>query len=440
MRIPFVLASLRLLVACGGNDSPSLDAPTGNHPEPVVLQGGGIGGGAIDGVVNLYVIDDQTRQPVAGAAVKVGAVDGTTDATGLFVAAGVTGKQDVIVTASGYRSEVWLGANGANMTMDLQAATPTVGQATLSGAITGFQNIPVPAGHAKLALVTYSQDDRLADAANNLKTPSDGNVCVGITTAAACNFSVVSRTGKVSLVALIFDRDLKGTPNDPSDDTQVLVGYASRTGLTVADGVAQTGQDLAILPNAMTTTESVDFGTPPSGLTAALGLVGIELADGSGVLQLPVTAPGATSALVPKLAAFSGAMYRFSGIAQNAATPPTQSFVLRRHQTGSALAAGTWTAPPTDVSITRTHAMWTASPGATLHSLAFTSGATGIVNITSFDGTSSFDLPAAIALPSGTLTATVQALSAPGLDLTSFALDTDREKLTGAASQPAQVD
>ena len=62
MRIAF----LSLLVAsgaCGGNDTASPDSPTGNHPDPMTIAGGGIGGGAIDGVVNLYVIDDATRQP-----------------------------------------------------------------------------------------------------------------------------------------------------------------------------------------------------------------------------------------------------------------------------------------------------------------------------------------------------------------------------------------
>src|SRR5690242_4418442 len=76
------LALLALLAACGGDDSSSPDAPTGNHPDPMVIPGGGISGGAVDGVVNLYVIDDATRMPVSGATVRVGTVDGTTDATG----------------------------------------------------------------------------------------------------------------------------------------------------------------------------------------------------------------------------------------------------------------------------------------------------------------------------------------------------------------------
>src|SRR3954453_9090173 len=141
-------ALLALLAACGGDDSAKPDSPTGNHPDPMVIPGGGIGGGAIDGVVNLYVIDDATRMPIEGAAVRVGTVSGMTDANGLFIANGLTGKQEVVATASGYRSEYWVGANGANMTIDMQRGNPTIPQATLSGSITGFASLPLTTGHA----------------------------------------------------------------------------------------------------------------------------------------------------------------------------------------------------------------------------------------------------------------------------------------------------
>lgn len=40
----FALFALAL-AACSGDDSASVGAPTGNHPEPTVIAGGGIGGG-----------------------------------------------------------------------------------------------------------------------------------------------------------------------------------------------------------------------------------------------------------------------------------------------------------------------------------------------------------------------------------------------------------
>jgi hypothetical protein len=400
----------------------------------MVIPGGGISGGAIDGVVNLYVIDDATRMPIQGATVRVGTIDGTTDATGLFVANGVTGKQDVIVTASGYRSEYWLGANGANMTANLKPANPATPQATLSGSI-DLSAITVATGHAKVAAVTYSQDDLLPDAENNLKTPSNGNVCIEATPTATCTFQVLTRTGKVTLYALIFDYDTKGTMTT-ADDTQTLVAYASRTGVMVSDGVAQTGQDLTVIPMAMTSTVAVDFGTPPSGLTQTLGLVGIELGDGSGVIQLPVTNAMSPSAQVPSLANFSGATYRLSAIAQNTATPPNQAITLHKHLSTTSLAAGEWTPPPTNVMVTRTSASWTNVTGAVIHGVEYDSGATAVLSITSFDGTSSAMIPDIVTIPSGSLAVKVQALAGSGIDLTDLEIDRDRDKLTavGAAN------
>src|SRR5687767_12706648 len=142
-----------VFAACGDDDSTAPDAHTGNHPPPRIIPGGGIGDGAIDGVVNLYVIDDDTNAPISGATVRVGSLDGTTDATGLFVANDVVGPQLIVAKASGHRSEVWLGANGANVTIALQAAIePTPTSATLTGTITGIENITVPQGHVKAAI------------------------------------------------------------------------------------------------------------------------------------------------------------------------------------------------------------------------------------------------------------------------------------------------
>jgi hypothetical protein len=431
MRISALLAVAGLVSACGGDDSSKPDTPTGNHPDPMVIAGGGIGGGAVDGVVNLYVIDDATRMPIEGASVRVGTVSGTTDATGLFIANGLTGKQEVVVTASGYRSEYWVGANGANMTVDLQKGNPALPQATLTGSITGFGALPLTTGHAKVALVTYSQDDLAPDAENNLTTPNNGNVCIVATANTGCNFTLVARAGKIGLIALIFDYDGHGTQTT-ADDTRTLIGYAVRTGVSVTDGVAQANQDLTLIPAGSMSAATADFGTPPSGLTAALGLVGIELGDGSGVFQLPVLSPTATSAQVPALSYFSGAQYRFSGIAQDAAMAPNnQSIVLRRHLASATFTAGTWPAVPAAVTVTRTSASWTNAAGAAIHGVEIDSGSTAILSITSFDGTSSVTMPAEVTLPSGSLTAKVQGLVG-ALDVSDLAIDRDREKITAA--------
>ncbi len=440
MRITTIYLGVGLM-ACGGSDkSSSVDAQTGNDPPPRVIAGGGIGDGAVDGVVNLYVIDDATRLPVSGAAVTIGTLDGTTDATGLFVATGLTGAQTVVVKASGYRSEMWVGANGANMTVDVQLATPaTPPSATIAGTITGIPGITVADGHAKLAVVTYSQTDNLGDAANSIMTANNTNACVVLATT-PCTYTLTSRVGNVSLIGLVFDRDLKGTPDDPSDDTQVLIGYASLTNLTVVAGATMTGQDLALIPSAMVTTETVDFGTPPSGLTTIEGIIGIDLPGGD-VFQLPTPIlSGSLTNMVPSLAALNASGYRLTSVAANStATNAAQSITLHRDLTASTLSAGTWLPLPTDVNVDHATASWTAVPGATVNGLEYDSGATALLNITTFDGSSSVTIPDLELLPSGTLTAKVSAIGAPGLDVTNFSLDADKAKLSEVASLPTQV-
>jgi hypothetical protein len=406
-----------------------------------VIAGGGFGSGAVDGVVNFYAIDDVTRDPIVGASVRIGDIEGTTGDDGLFVAEGedLVGPQQVVVTADGYRSELWFGANGANMTADLKPLDRTIPQATLSGSINGLGDFTVATGHAKVAAVTYSNQDNLDDAENNLKTPSDGNLCIVAATASGpCDFQVLTRTGKVSLLALVFDYDSKGT-TEKTDDTLTLIGYAQRTGIDVADGVDQSGQDLDVIAMSDVVNETVAFGEPPAGLEPSIGIVGIELADGSGVFQLPIANALSMSGPVPKLSVFSGAQYRLTALAQNTAMPPTQSFVIRRHLTSATLDAGMWVAPPTNVSLSRTHASWTPSPDGTVHGVEYLSDTTSVLNISSFDGTSDVDIPDTITLASGTLTGKVSALSAPGIDLTDIELDRDRDKIAGAGVTPAQV-
>ena len=392
--------------------------------EPRVIAGGGIGDGPIAGVVNLYVIDDVTRRPIANATVRVGSVDGVTDSTGLFVAHAVEGPQTIVAKANGYRSEVWVGANGANVTINLgvaNTASPPTG--TITGSINGFAAITVPAGHAKVAVASYSQSDTLGDESNEIEQ-NGGNFCFGTT---ACNFTLKSRTGKVAVAAALFDQDLKGTPDDPSDDTQTLIGWAVKTGLTVTENGTQTVA-LDIVPAGMLQDVTVSFGTPPSGLSQVVGLVGIETADGTLQMTPMFLTPAGSTVRVPKPEAVSGTAYRLTGFATNGQTNPTTSIVLRRGLTGTALSAGTWLAAPSGTP-TRTGGSWTAPSGATVHGLEYKQGSTRIVNVTVFDGSTQVTLPAMIAVPSGSLTVDLSAIGAPGLDVTSFSLDADRGKL-----------
>ncbi|MGE0551002.1 MAG: hypothetical protein AB7R00_28325 [Kofleriaceae bacterium] len=416
------------------------DDPSGNRPPPRVIPGGGIDDGAIDGVVNVYVIDDTTREPVAGATVQIGELEGTTDTQGLFVAEQLVGAQTVVVKATNYRSEMWVGANGANMTFNLEAsAAPTPPAATLTGQITGFSGISVDDGHAKQALIWYSNTDDIGDPENEIATANNANFCIGMG-ADGCAFSVKTRTGNVALIAAIFDRNLMGTPSVLEDDTQTLIGWASAGGITVAAGVDQSGKDLTMIPGDSTVTETVDFATPPASLPDRAAIVGIDLGQ-DGVFQMPLfRTPEEPSIMVPSLASVSGTGYRLTAIAtDDSKMPKPESIVLRRGFTGTALSAGTWIAPPGNPAVTRTGASWTPSMGATVHSVEYSQGTAKLLNITVFDGSSGVAVPELVALPAGLLIGKISAIGAAGLDTSSFSLDSDRDKLSEVAASSVQI-
>ncbi|HWO17141.1 MAG TPA: carboxypeptidase-like regulatory domain-containing protein [Kofleriaceae bacterium] len=440
MRTPILISMLAAAIcACGNDEELSPDPEDGNRPPPRIIAGGGIGDGPIDGVVNLYVIDDATRAPIPGASVRIGDVDGTTGADGLFVAEGVVGPQTVSVKAGSYRSEVWIGADGANMTLSLVKADPGAAPSgVLQGQIAGFAGLTVPAGHAKDAVIVASQTGDLGDPGNEL--PNTMNSCFVRLAGQDCPFTLTARTGKVALVAAIFDRDLKGTPTVFTDDTVTLIGWATRRGVTVSAGTAPVpGMDLTLLGAGQLQTVSVDFGAPPS-LQAVAGLVGLDLGD-EGVLQLPtVVTKAASSLLVPRLEAVSASGYRLTGIATEGQPVTQQSVVLRKGQTGTQLSAGAWLAIPAGVTADRAGASWTPVAGATVHSVEYKSGATRVLNVTVLDGSSRVTVPSLIALPTGSLSIAVNAIGAPGLDVTSFSLDADEDKLVQVGGRTVQLD
>ncbi|HEY5925288.1 MAG TPA: hypothetical protein VIV11_26575 [Kofleriaceae bacterium] len=432
------------IAACGDDSQVTPDTQTGNHPPPRVIPGGGIGDGPIDGVVNLYVIDDATRSPISGATVRVGDLEGTTDSTGLFIAEGLVGPQTVLVKASGMRSEMWIGGNGANMTLAMQAAneaTPT--QANISGSITGFGTLTVPSGHNKTAIISYSHDDKLGDAANNIATFANQHICSTNLPTGGCTFTVTTRTGNVALIAAIYDHDTNNTPTNGADDTFTLIGWATTTGLNVQNGVNQTGVALTMVPVGDLGNVTVAFGSPPSNMPNVAGFVGIEL-GASGVLNLlpQIMTPTMTTVLAPKLSVFSGATYRFTAVANNGDTETSAgSFKLIRGQTGTTLDAGTWLGVPGSLTLTRTGGSWTSVDGALIQSVEYDElDGTQLLSVTAIDGSTSFSVPDLLALPaSGSLIARSTALMGT-IDLSNFSLDEALLKVTGFSAQPLRID
>jgi hypothetical protein len=327
------------------------------------------------------------------------------------------------------------------MTLDLQQAVlaaPPSARLTGSVDLSSFTVLP---GHAKVAEATYSQVDGAADNRNSLDQ-GGSNVCFTLPAGSNCSLTVTSRTGDVALVAAIFDDDENGTPTDGSDDIFTLIGWATRTGVTVTAGSNQTGQDYTAIGSGSTLTEHINFNLPPASLPSQFGIIGVDLGS-AGILDLPALVPEAQGELlVPQLEEFpAGATYRLTAVAQGSGTGTQPASVqLVRAQTGTTLTAGTWLLPPTSVSVTRTGATWSAVAGALAQGVSISSGTTQILDVTVFDASTTVTFPAAAGVPAtGTLTASLTALAAVDFDVTNFGLDADRDKITAETSEPAQV-
>jgi hypothetical protein len=74
-----------------------------------------------------------------------------------------------------------------------------------------------------------------------------------------------------------------------------------------------------------------------------------------------------------------------------------------------------------------------------VQAVEYTQGTAKLLNVTVFDGTTQIAIPDLVALPSGPLEAKITAIGAPGLDVTSFALDDDLHKLVMVSAQPVQI-
>jgi hypothetical protein len=460
------LATLALLTttfagACGGTES--------HKVVPRVIPGGGVGDGAISGQLDVYVTDDDTRAPVAGASVRVGASAATapctalTDSTGLALfdsasCASLQGKQTLTASAAGYAPATWIGVNGSNVTMPVRATVrAAVDSATVTGTIADWARLPPPAaGHQTLGLVSYSQTRQLGDRANDIAqgtrtitVPIVGaveipaNVCVRNALVDDCAWRLTTRTGAQAHYAVILDQDTKGTPNDDSDDTFTATAWAIKPGLSFTARQSASGESLTLLTDGQMRTVTVAMTTPPPGLDA---LTGFPMLDLGGDGRVPITSPAldliTTTTRVPALAGdLASARYDLLAKAQDAKDKDQPSTLDWIHGADPAatIPVGGWLAPPGAISAAGGTYSFTPVAGATLHSAELKAAAgadTTLWSITIFDGSTSFTLPGLSPdpLPAGMVRLDVSALAIPGAKLQDVAFDDAREAITGLSS------
>jgi hypothetical protein len=453
-----------LMAAIGGGCGSVSDGS--NHPAPMLVEGGAIGGGHISGYMNVYVTDGDSNAVLTGATVQVGSCSATTDATGLAKldptgCPSLTGPVTLTASASGYAPSMAIGVNGANVTMTLQAFNrPAPATAQVSGTIAGWEDLPAPAsGHTTIGYVAASQTDDLGGLANNiaqgtrdiqiagtaLTTTIAANSCARNALVDDCNWQLVTRTGAQAHFAVVLDNYDNGTPNDSSDDVTTLVGWALLQGLNLTAGQTVTNEALPMLAAGDLQTITASFPALPAGMTYLAAYPAIELPNGQGRLPaaFPVLTTSMTTSSIPKV---SGASYDLLASAQatkSAAEPASMAWV-HGFSPSSTATVSAWMMAPTGLTVNGKTTSFVPATGATVHSAEFTDP-TGkrLWSVTIFDSTTSFVLPDVIPDPlapgTGTVRLNVSALVIPGVDLTNVQFQQATQKVTAISSDQIDV-
>jgi hypothetical protein len=445
-------------VSCGGVSGP---------PMPRLIPGGGVGDGAINGTLHVHVTDDDTREVVAAATVRVGESAATapcqltTDSTGLasFEPEGcpsLKGKVTVTVSATGYAPTTWIGVNGANLTIPIRSmARPAIETATATGTIAGWDDLPAPeTGHQTLAIIGASQSPDLGDRANDLPqgmrdvtvggvltTPIPANVCVRNALADDCNWRLTTRTGPQAHFAIIVDQDDRGTPQDDTDDTFTAIAWAIKTGLTFSAGDTASGETLTMIADADMQPFNVSFASPPSGLDVIVGYPVLELgAEGRIAIISPLLDAAHTTSRVPKATGpLAGATLGLIAQARGAMDEeePATLRWLRGVDASATTAVNNWLPSPSAITASSGMFSFAGVTGATIHGAELkTMAGERVWSVSIFDGSTSFTLPGLSPnpLPMGMMRLQASALQIPGVSLTNVSFDDARDKITGLSS------
>jgi hypothetical protein len=408
----------------------------GNHiADPMATPGGGLGSGAVDGELNVFVIDAATDEPIEGAEVRVGASDsatpliGITDADGLFVFVqqGLAGAQTITGSADNHAAATWFGANGAVVTMPLAptGTPPGPPTATVSGTIPNWEATLDPTDSVNLiAVILYS----LANGENNIvdQGGTGGNVCVHFPTfglTGPCEWTLVTRTGSLAIYAIVYFADNSGNFTG-------VRSYALKTGYGLAENDVVTGEDLPLIADSDLVTTQVAWGAMPTGLTDVQWIALLDLGDEGNAAMVDLAAlPGDDTLLVPDLVGeLASDSYRLVASAQANPADMRQSVIAHRTTApDGTVDLGAWQALPQDVAATTGTYSFTAVAGATIHAVNFAANTDGtpVWNVLLLDGSTSFTLPALAPdpWPSGDVDMKVNAFDLPGFDPTEFALN-----------------
>ena len=147
------------LFACGpsgGDDVMGDDGGPGSDGSGngKLIATGGVSNAPLGGTLHVFAVETNSSTPIANAAVQVGSLTGTTDASGLasFNDASLTGKVNITVSATGHAAATWVGVTGANVTVplaywsctDLRCGSAVQNGRSCATLVTGYQRPSAP--------------------------------------------------------------------------------------------------------------------------------------------------------------------------------------------------------------------------------------------------------------------------------------------------------
>lgn len=424
----------------GGGDDDDDTGP--NMVDPHLIATGGVANSPLGGQLHVYAVEANSSTPIANAAVTVGTLTGTTDATGLatFNDASLSGKATVTVTATGHAASTWIGVAGANVTIPLEVTPKSIPTAHASGSIQGWGNgnLSPALGNYMLAVVLYSFLDDPTAPENGITQPLRGDntpmdsCIVYFGSSSNCSWQLTTRTGPQVHTAIIVEGDPQGTNSDTSDDTYTVRGFAYGQMMSLTAGQQVSNEVLQVMPANQAL--SVSFPAAPAGLGTTIAIPELQLDSGAGrvVFPLPPLKPGSTSSKVlAPTGAFAG-HYELVALATPNATasmPYATSFV---HDVSASATVPAWLGQPTAVtggstfSFTGTGAYVTAQISRQKQPLW---------DVTILDGSTSFTLPTLSPDPigSGAADFAVNLTDAAGFQASAFDVATATKSLARVA-------
>jgi len=290
------------------------DGAIGNDVAPEKFLGGGTGGGAIDGRLNVYVLESGTDKPLKDAFVMLddgGTDQGTTDQDGLitFRRAGLKGPATLTCGLTGHATATVIGLDAANITINLSSRTPPqVDTGTCTGSVKDWDKLPpLVTNHFRIGYAGYLMDKDLGSAENSVaQPPGDLNLYSPDPPINRTSWSLtVPARDSLGVYILVLDVDTKGTTED-TDDERTLTHTGIVTGLKVSKGQTVDKIEIPLTP----TSEKLKVTPPqkPAGTDEAFAAALVKL-TGEDLLPVFFTAAANEFAVPPLSGDFAGGSY-----------------------------------------------------------------------------------------------------------------------------------